>query len=88
MIRLPFFPRHESHELDSKAISEVSYDRGPRRLLVRFRSGTLYEYGLVEPRTFREMIRSDSAGRFFVHHVRNRYPYRKLEEDSGSSAEN
>lgn len=80
MIRLPFLPRHESHEIDSEAISSVSYDRGPRRLLVRFRSGTLYEYGLVEPRTFRDLLRADSAGRFFVRQIRNHYPYRKIEE--------
>ena len=68
----------KSHQLQSSAIEEIYYERRRRRLLVVFRSGTRYEYGLVEPRTYRELLRAPSAGRFFVQHIRNEYPYRKI----------
>lgn len=71
-----FTPR--AHSLHSSAIEEISYERRRRRLLVTFRSGDRYEYGLVEPRIFRELLRAPSAGRFFVQRIRNEYPYRKL----------
>lgn len=74
---MKIFTPHK-REIDSSAIKEVSYERRRRRLVVRFRSGDLYEYGLVEPKTFRKFVHSGSAGRFFVHQIRNEYPFRKI----------
>jgi len=70
--------------LDSSAIEWVSYDRHRRSLIVGFRakrsgaSGGRYEYGSVEPHRFRDLLRAESAGRYFVAEIRNAYPTRRI----------
>lgn len=66
--------------LDSSAISKVTYHRRMRELDVEFTSGANYQYGCVEPQTYRELISAPSAGKYFVSQVRNSHPVRRLEE--------
>lgn len=79
---LPSFLRYPSGrpvQLDSSAISKVTYHRRLRELDVEFTSGVNYQYGCVEPQTYRELLDAPSAGKYFVAKVRNDHPVRRLE---------
>jgi hypothetical protein len=66
--------------MPSEVIREFSYDEQTRTLFVTFQSGGLYCYEGVEPETYAAMRRSISRGRFFMKHIRGRYPYGKCND--------
>lgn len=66
-------------DVDSTAISEIDYDAGRAKLLVRFMSGERYVYVGVPGEVHRSFLEADSKGRFFQLHVRDRYPFNKLD---------
>lgn len=66
-------------DVDSTAISEIDYDAGRAKLLVRFMSGERYVYVGVPGEVHRSFLEADSKGRFFQLHVRDRYPFNRLD---------
>jgi hypothetical protein len=68
--------------MPSEVIKAFSYDEQTRTLFVTFQSGGHYCYDGVEPETHAAMRRSISRGRFFMKHIRDRYPYGKVEDPS------
>lgn len=66
--------------MPSEVIQNRSYDVQTRTLFITFTSGELYAYDGVEPETFEAMQRAVSKGRFFMKHIRGRYPYAKVED--------
>lgn len=73
-------------EVKSAAISEIDYDAERAKLLVRFTSGERYVYVGVPDDVHRSLVEADSMGRFFQLHVRDRYPFNRLETPSGSGS--
>jgi hypothetical protein len=71
-------PTGRKMQLDSAALSSVKYNPRLRELEVEFTSGASYQYGCVEPHTYRELISAPSAGKYFVAKVRNDHPVRKV----------
>ena len=65
--------------VDSTAISEIDYDADRAKLLVRFASGERYVYVGVPDEIHRSFVEADSKGRFFQLHVRDRYPFTRLD---------
>ena len=65
--------------VDSTAISEIDYDADRAKLLVRFASGERYVYVGVPDEIHRSFVEADSKGRFFQLHVRDRYPFNRLD---------
>jgi len=65
--------------VDSTAISEIDYDTDRAKLLVRFASGERYVYVGVPAEVCRSFVEADSKGRFFQLHVRDRYPFNRLD---------
>jgi hypothetical protein len=65
--------------VDSTAISEIDYDAERAKLLVRFASGERYVYVGVPDEIHRSFVEADSKGRFFQLHVRDRYPFNRLD---------
>jgi hypothetical protein len=65
--------------VDSTAISEIDYDTDRAKLLVRFASGERYVYVGVPAEDCRSFVEADSKGRFFQLHVRDRYPFNRLD---------
>ncbi|WP_372781284.1 KTSC domain-containing protein [Phenylobacterium sp.] len=66
-------------DVDSTAISEIDYDSERAKLLVRFVSGERYVYVGVPAEVCRSFVEADSKGRFFQLHVRDRYPFNRLD---------
>jgi lysyl-tRNA synthetase class 2 len=66
-------------DLHSTAISEIDYDADRAKLLVRFVSGERYVYVGVPDEVHRSFVDADSKGRFFQLHVRDRYPFNRLD---------
>src|SRR3569623_138111 len=68
-----------SMHVDSTAISEIDYDAERAKLLVRFASGERYVYVGVPDEIHRSFVKADSKGRCFQLHVRDRYPFNRLD---------
>ena len=66
-------------DVDSTAISEIDYDADRAKLLVRFMSGERYVYVGVPGEVHRSFLEAASKGRFFQLHVRDRYPFNRLD---------
>lgn len=64
--------------VDSAAVSDIDYDERDERLIVRFASGGRYAYFGVPPAEHRAFMDSASKGRFFHHHILDRYPFARL----------
>ena len=68
--------------LKSSLLDWVLY-LGDRQILdVRFRTGKLYRYFGVPQARYQELLRAESAGRFFNATIRNHYAYRDLSRSS------
>ena len=65
-------------DVESTAISEIDYDAGRTKLLVRFQSGEAYVYVGVPGEVHRSFVEADSKGRFFQQQIRDRYPFNRL----------
>lgn len=66
--------------VESEALSKVAYDKSKLALEVTFKSGSTYQYGCVEPQTFKDLIHAKSKGRFFQKQIRNSHPTRRMVE--------
>ncbi|WP_211260592.1 KTSC domain-containing protein [Amycolatopsis jejuensis] len=60
-------------------ISDVGYDAASSVLEVGFRNGTVYRYHLVPARVYRELMASDSPGRYLNQEIKPRFPAQAVE---------
>lgn len=60
--------------LVSSVLRSVGYDADRQTLELQFTSGDVYHYFLVPQRVYRELLATDSPGRYFGAEVRDRYP--------------
>ena len=65
-------------QVESAAITDISYDERAEKLFVRFNSGERYLYVGVPPTVHRSFAEADSKGRFFHQEIRDCYPYNRL----------
>ena len=65
--------------MPSAVIRRFMYDPGRRRLTITFVSGDVYDYDGVPPEIIEDYRAAPSKGRFFGPHIRDRYPYRRVE---------
>jgi hypothetical protein len=64
--------------LESNLLAAAAY-AAPRRILyLRFHSGEVYRYFLFPPDQYQEFLDADSRGRYFLAHIRNHFPYERL----------
>lgn len=69
--------------MPSTVVRRFSYSPAEQVLTVTFTSGQRYAYDAVPPETYQEMRAAFSKGRFFSARVRDRFPFRRLDEDGG-----
>lgn len=74
----------ELHPVDSSLIAAVGYDELLKDLAVQFKRGgeTIYLYEEVPPEVYREMMVSDSIGRFFLAKIKHVYRFKKIAKTS------
>ena len=72
--------------MTSSILEAVAYDPAGRRLLLRFRTGAIFEYENVPPVVYEEMLAAPSKGGYFSEYVRPDYPYRRVREAEGAPA--
>jgi KTSC domain len=64
--------------LESEFLAAAAY-AAPRRILyLRFHSGEVYRYFTFLAEQYQEFLNADSRGRYFLNHIRNRFPYERL----------
>jgi KTSC domain-containing protein len=64
--------------LESELLAAAAY-AAPRRILyLRFHSGEVYRYFTFPAEQYQEFLNADSRGRYFLNHIRNRFPYERL----------
>jgi len=64
--------------IESKLLAAAAYDSPRRRLYLRFHSGEAYCYFTFPAEQYQEFLNADSHGRYFLNHIRNRFPYERL----------
>jgi KTSC domain-containing protein len=62
----------------STAIVSVGYERTSHTLEVEFSSGTIYQYHQVDAKTYRQLMKAPSKGRFLDLHIRDEYPFHRV----------
>jgi len=68
----------EMHEVSSSNVGEIGYDDSSETLIVKFLSGTTYEYRGVPRAMFDEMLNSNSVGGFLNANIKGIFPYDKV----------
>ena len=71
-------------DLDSTVLAWVRYLPEQRVLQIGLRTGNDYEYFDVPPRTFRELLASESKGRYYNSHIRKGFQFSKLQTRSAT----
>ncbi len=64
--------------LESKLLAAAAYDGPRQRLYLRFHSGEVYRYFTFPAERYREFLDAESQGKYFLNHIRNRFPYERL----------
>jgi len=63
----------------SSNLDQVGYDAARLQLIVVFKSGAAYRYDGVPPDCYERLLQADSKGKFFMAHVRNVFPFTRLD---------
>lgn len=64
--------------MESKLLAAAAYVAERRSLYLRFNSGEVYRYYTFPVDQYQEFLEAESKGRYFLSHIRNRFPYQKL----------
>lgn len=67
-------------ELSSTSLKGAGYCLQEALLELEFRSGAIYRFGGVPEATYQELLRAESKGVYFNHHIRNRFPHTRMRE--------
>lgn len=65
-------------ELKSSNLRAAEYDPFMKTLILRFHTGGDYEYIDVERELFDELVKAESAGKFFHQRIRGKYDFLKV----------
>lgn len=68
-------------EVDSSMMTDISYDEVTQKLVITFKSGTVYHYYDVEQPIFDGLEQAESKGQFFSRHIRPWYKYKRVETE-------
>ena len=62
-------------EVVSTQLKAVEYDTETEKLLVTFSNNKVYMYNNVPVEVFRNLVESDSLGRYFINNIKNNFKY-------------
>lgn len=66
------------HTPKSSMISDIEYDDVEKLLRVKFAKGGWYEYQDVSKKTYDEFINAESAGKYFLANIKDKYVTERL----------
>jgi hypothetical protein len=66
-------------DLQSTSLNAATYRNQSAVLELEFGSGAIYRYAGVPEQVYRELLHAESKGRYFHQHIRNRFPYAKID---------
>jgi hypothetical protein len=69
--------------MPSTVIRSFIYEAASAELLITFRSGRRYIYCGVPEETFIAMQRAFSKGEFFNRHIRDNFPFKRVDHSVG-----
>lgn len=62
----------------SSNLAAVGYNAERYELVIAFLDGSIYRYESVPPEEYRDLMRADSHGEYFVDNIRLIYPYERI----------
>jgi len=65
-------------QLNSTSLQAVAYQNRLGLLELKFRSGAVYHYFDVSESIYKALLRAESKGGYFNHHIRNRFAHAKI----------
>ena len=68
--------------VESSFVDSVGYDELGKRLVVRFKSGSIYKYQGVPKDIYLGFMEDESKGRFYSKHIRGKYESKQLWEET------
>lgn len=74
-------------KVESSNIHSIGHNFLTKNMEIEFKNGGIYRYKKVPRAVFKEMLDSDSKGRFFWKNVRFEYPYKKYRDKDGNKVE-
>ena len=66
--------------VDSTTLGSAGHDAPSAVLELQFRNGAVYQYFLVPPRVYRDLLEARSKGVYFNQNIRGRYPYQPVQD--------
>lgn len=66
------------HDVESSALKSVGYDGSREVLVIKFTSGSVYEYDDVPRSVYEELMNAPSKGRFFNANIKGLYTCRRI----------
>lgn len=73
-------------DLKSTSLNAATYQDQSALLDLEFRSGAIYRYVGVPAQTYQELLLAESQGWYFNQHIRNRFPYTKIDPRAAAHA--
>lgn len=64
----------------SRSLSSVLFRKSSRTLEVEFRSGAIYRYHQVPEKTYADLLRATSKGRYFSTRIRGKHQFERVRE--------
>ncbi len=74
---MPYIP---TEEVESSNIERIGYHRKQQILRIIFQGGRAYDYPMVTEREYRDLMASESKGRFFNSRIKSMYAHRTPRE--------
>ena len=68
--------------VESTTLQSAGHDAQSAVLELQFRNGAVYQYFLVPPRVYRDLLGARSKGSYFNQNIRGRYPYQRVQDTS------
>lgn len=68
--------------VNSTTLRSAGYDAHSAVLELQFRHGAVYQYFLVPPRVYRDLLGAPSHGGYFNQNIRGRYLYQRVPDIS------
>ncbi|MGH8523946.1 MAG: KTSC domain-containing protein [Gammaproteobacteria bacterium] len=66
--------------VESSTLGSAGHDAQSAVLELQFRNGAIYQYFLVPPSVYRDLLGARSKGGYFNQNIRGRYPYQRVHD--------